>query len=228
MNAPRQRLFPLALVALFASASALGQQPDDRKAARERELARRAQAQVQKLEGEKSQLQTENTQLQKDKGELEQKLKSAGQLRRQVDEARRREQATEKELADLKDRLAKAEARVAEQQARIETLTGAVAAGKAEAAKLTESLAETTRERDRRGNLAEERARAIEVLEEKNLALYGLAMDMADRYQRKGVWAAITQKEPVTGIQDVRMQAVLQEYRDKVQAQRVPDKAAAP
>lgn len=215
-----RRLPAILAVMLLAFATSASAQNDDRKAARERELARRAQAQAQKAESEKAQLQSENAQLQKDKADLEQKAKAAAQLRRQVDDARRREQAVEKDMSDLRDRLAKAEARGTEQGGRIEALGRELAAARGEGERLATQLEAVTRERDAALASSEERRLAIATLEEKNLVLYGLANDLATRYQRKGVWDALLQREPVTGIKDVRTQALMQEYRDKAEAQR--------
>ena len=56
--------------------------------------------------------------------------------------------------------------------------------------------------------------------EAKNLQLYQYSQELMARYQKKGVWAALAQKEP-TGIKEVSVENLLQEYQQKLDAQRI-------
>jgi hypothetical protein len=56
--------------------------------------------------------------------------------------------------------------------------------------------------------------------EAKNLQLYQYSRELMARYQKKGVWAALAQKEP-TGIKEVSVENLLQEYQQKLDAQRI-------
>jgi chromosome segregation ATPase len=56
--------------------------------------------------------------------------------------------------------------------------------------------------------------------EAKNLQLYQYSQELMTRYQKKGVWAALAQKEP-TGIKEVSVENLLQEYQQKLDAQRI-------
>ena len=62
----------------------------------------------------------------------------------------------------------------------------------------------------------------------KNLKLYTYSQDILEQYHRKGVWAALAQKEPVTGIEQVHIDNVLQEYQQKLAAQKLASPAPAP
>jgi hypothetical protein len=62
--------------------------------------------------------------------------------------------------------------------------------------------------------------------EAKNVKMYEYSQELARRYENKGVWTAMRQKEPVTGIGGVGMENLLQEYREKAASQRV--QAAGP
>lgn len=62
--------------------------------------------------------------------------------------------------------------------------------------------------------------------ENKNLTLYGYAQDVLQAYRNKGVWAALSQKDPVFGLKEVDVENVVQEYRLKMADQKV--KPAAP
>lgn len=53
---------------------------------------------------------------------------------------------------------------------------------------------------------------------EHNLKLYQSATELLDRYQHKGVLTNLLQEEPVLGFQSVEMEAIVQEYQDKLSA----------
>jgi hypothetical protein len=58
--------------------------------------------------------------------------------------------------------------------------------------------------------------------------MYEYSQELARRYENKGVWTAMRQKEPVTGIGGVGMENLLQEYREKAASQRVQSPAPTP
>ncbi len=62
-----------------------------------------------------------------------------------------------------------------------------------------------------------EREQRIKELERKNLLLYQANAELLDKYQHKGVWDAILQREPLTQIKQVEIENVLQEYRFKLE-----------
>ena len=57
--------------------------------------------------------------------------------------------------------------------------------------------------------------------EAKNVALYGYAEDILQHYKTKGVWASLSQKDPVFGLKEVDVENVLQEYQLKFDSQKV-------
>lgn len=59
--------------------------------------------------------------------------------------------------------------------------------------------------------------------EGNNRKLYQLNVDLLERYRKKGVFDTLLQHEPVTGLQDVEMQNIIQKYRDENDAQRIPE-----
>jgi chromosome segregation ATPase len=61
----------------------------------------------------------------------------------------------------------------------------------------------------------------IQVCEKKNSELYLLSVKLMDKYQAKGVLDAIRQAEPFTQLEKVRIENLLQEYRDKSDANRI-------
>ena len=61
--------------------------------------------------------------------------------------------------------------------------------------------------------------------ENKNLKLYSYAQDVLQAYRKKGVWAALSQKDPVFGLKDVDVQNVVQEYQLKMAAEKIQSAA---
>ncbi len=57
--------------------------------------------------------------------------------------------------------------------------------------------------------------------EASNLKLYQLNVELLERYRKKGVFDAVLQHEPVTGLKDVETQNVVQKYRDELDAQKI-------
>ena len=54
--------------------------------------------------------------------------------------------------------------------------------------------------------------------EKKNMELYKIAVTFMDKYKNKGVMSSLMQEEPFTKIEEVNIENVLQEYRDKADA----------
>lgn len=54
-----------------------------------------------------------------------------------------------------------------------------------------------------------------------NSVLYQLNVKLMDKYQAKGVWDAILQAEPFTQLEKVKMENLMQEYRDQSGANRI-------
>lgn len=57
--------------------------------------------------------------------------------------------------------------------------------------------------------------------EAKNVTLYHYAVDLLDRYNRKGVGDALLQLEPFSGIKQVEIDNLMQEYGDKLDHERL-------
>ncbi len=59
--------------------------------------------------------------------------------------------------------------------------------------------------------------------EGNNRKLYQLNVELLERYRKKGVFDALLQHEPVTGLKDVETQNIVQKYRDELDAQLVSE-----
>ena len=202
-----------------------GQANDDRRVSREREMLRRLQDQTKKAEQEKMSLVVELE-------ELKKKLKGAEQGAAKVG---RRSRDTEKSLAQAEQRNAalvvekvNLTERLDQMQKSLEEVRGDLARAEE---KLSESgaalaLAAQTRqtqkaEIDRAQSVLGQRDREIAACEVKNLKLYEYNVELLGRYQGKGFLDVLKQKEPLTGLKGVEMDNLLEEYRDKLDAQQI-------
>ena len=63
--------------------------------------------------------------------------------------------------------------------------------------------------------------RTIDDRETKNLALYTLGNEILTRYEKFSLGDALGAKEPFTGLSRVKLQELVQDYKDKISDQRV-------
>jgi hypothetical protein len=63
--------------------------------------------------------------------------------------------------------------------------------------------------------------RVIDDRESKNLALFNLGNEILTRYEKYGLGEALAAKEPFTGLTRIKLQELVQDYKDKISDQRV-------
>lgn len=56
---------------------------------------------------------------------------------------------------------------------------------------------------------------------QKNLALYDSHRDILRQYEKKGVFASLLQREPLTGIKQVEIENLIEDYRERIDALQV-------
>jgi predicted nucleic acid-binding Zn-ribbon protein len=83
------------------------------------------------------------------------------------------------------------------------------------------SLQQTQRDKDQQAKRLDSE---IQVCEKKNTELYLLSADLMEKYKAKGVLQAMRQAEPFTQLEKVKMENLLQEYRDKADTNLIPAK----
>lgn len=187
---------------------------DDSKNSREREMLRRAQEALR-------QSQTESSALAQGKSEAERKLEAAAaQLNSLRNSARSEQIGLRAKLKEASDSEA--------------SLSSQLATARQQLTELTAKQAETAIMLNEREMLLKHVQSDLDSshaagasCEAKNLQLYEYSQDLARRYEGKGVWTAMRQKEPVTGLGQVGMENLLQEYREKLASQRIQPAAAA-
>jgi chromosome segregation ATPase len=166
----------------------------------------RAQALLRQVSAQKQQLETDNARLSAEVDALKSKLASAqAQLKQTnltLESEQRKSARTESMLEDTRERVTRTEGTLREAIERLRTANAELQKAKSEGADLTSRLAETGKE------LADS--------ERKNLQLYQANVELLEMYRNKGVWTSMLQREP-TGVKNVEIENVLQEYRLKLQ-----------
>lgn len=160
------------------------------------------------------QAQSDNADLTRAKTETEQKLNAATkdlEAARSVSKAelalRGHLQTTKSAQDDLTRKLAESNTALAAANAKLAEAGKQMAAGQAELAQVRQGL-----ERSKTDNA---------VCENKNLKLYSYAQEVLQAYKKKGVWASLSQKDPVLGLKEVDVENVVQEYRLKMASQKI-------
>lgn len=209
----------LAIVCLIAGICTA--QAQNQQQSRERDAVRRAQAAVQKAEQEKARLLEEKSALEKEKAALDKKLKGNAETARQLAASRRKEQESRAALEAAQRDLEAARAKIAQLTVKSDELGKRLGETETQRKDLESQGNALTQRLGQQREIIARQAQSMQVCQDNNAKLYAVSQELLDRYHRKGVWDALLQKEPVTGLREVQMQNILQEYEDRAQALRV-------
>lgn len=203
-----QRL-ALSTLILLAAVPALAQSSDEA-----RKAARRAQLQVQQAQQEAQAAQAAKSKLETDKAELDKKLaaqsQQLGQLKGTVPKLQEKLKGVESERDELAAKVAALEKELADRKLAAEA---AAAAGERTLKQRDEAQARLKREHEAQVALVGE-------CSAKNDRLLRLSAELLDKYRNKSVGDVLQQRDPVLGLGDVQMFNLVQEYRDKAEAER--------
>ena len=169
-----------------------------------RDRLRATMLQLRVAEGERAALQAAQTQWTDEKSKLTERVEA---LTKQVN--------ANKQTAQVVDGL---KTQVAHQEKEIAQLKEAVETGR-QAAELAH-----TKEMEQAKYVADVVAgleRLVVDRQAKNLALYKLASEILQRYEKFGLGDALTAREPFLGITRVKLQNLVQDYQDKLLSDRV-------
>jgi predicted nucleic acid-binding Zn-ribbon protein len=208
----RNSNYPAALAVLIAMAVAASPAFAGDK---EREAMRRMQIMQQQFSDEKAALEQTNNSLTQQVGEL---TKQTDGVKQRSAQSERQRAALARELGTARSAQAAARAEVVALQEKLKQMEAAQAAL---VAQHTQDAAQDQKQIALAQKAVAQRGQALGVCEQKNLKLYQLNRDILTQYRDKNVLGALTQAEPLTGIESVRMENILQEYRDKLDAQKV-------
>jgi len=189
------------LITTFIAFGVFAQQPGPEQAlARAQGLLRQVSAQKQELEIANARMITEIAELETRLKGCENKLKAS-----QLDLASQ-ERATARGTAKLErveERVGRLTDRLRETLGQLRESNGTLRQTEVEKNELEFNLSETQS--------------GLDDSERKNLRLYGIIEELIEAYRKKGIFAALLQKDPLTGLKDVQIQNLLQEYRIKSQ-----------
>ena len=187
-------------------------------------MARQAEA-IRSLQASQSQLKAENAKLLADKAAaddaraaLERRL--AGDRDRVQAQSRRQVGEKESTIARLERELAQARKEASDTGERLKQAEGQ---RQAESMRTQEALA---RIKDQEALLAQgatdsrDLAGRLTACRGNNIALSGITSDLLTAIERGGYGDALVRTEPFSGFKRVRVETLLQEYRDKVDDQR--------
>lgn len=198
---------------------------DDKK---ERDAQRKLRLMMQSMQQEKAALESEKNSLSEQVKSLN---KEVSDLKKNSTNVSRKKDARvgelEKELLSAKEENLRLSSKLQTTQSSLEDLTGksqeslrslqkdfqtSIDQGNTCKSKLQESASNVSRQ-----------SQLIEMCEKKNMALYELNIDILDKYKKKGVWSALLQTEPFTQIKKVEMENIIQEYKEKLENQRMEE-----
>lgn len=88
-------------------------------------------------------------------------------------------------------------------------------------AKLRETLMEL---RKAEATLSDQKAQVTACMR-MNVQLYDAGKDLLTKYEQKGVWDALAQREPITGLKQVEVENLIEDYRYKIEGLTVSKQA---
>jgi hypothetical protein len=221
------RWIPLCVMTVGFALSSAGAwaQPADKGAEK---AARRMQLQLQSLQQQVQEAQAAKTKVEADKAAVDQQLleqtKQVSRLKVALRKANDSLKASEAARVELTANVAALEKQMAEQKRSFEETL----------AQKARELVQYTRVRDeQQAQLQRRHDDQVTLVGEctaKNDKLIHLSVELVDRYRGKTVSDVIKQREPVLGIGDVQMFNLVQDYRDRADAERftAPAAEAAP
>lgn len=190
----------------------------DKPASREREALRKAQQQAQQAKQEKAALEAKVAGVEIEKNELAAaKDKLLGQIR--SSQTRAKEEAAKSQIL-----LAERDALAQEKQALLTQKSGLEKQLADVTAKYTnteQQLVETRSLKVQTESSLKARTQQLASCEDKNVKLYTHGRDLIKQCTDRSVTDMVLRLEPFTGIQRVGIENVLEEYRDKLDAEKI-------
>ncbi|HET7831558.1 MAG TPA: hypothetical protein VFK88_01195 [Gallionella sp.] len=198
-------------VALFATANiAMAAENGN-----ERQQVRRVQMQLKAVQKEKAALADQVAEL--DKKSTEQTQQIAG-LRRQAAAASKKMEATvsalEQQLSESNKQLAEMSGKYQESDKKLQQVTRLQA-------ETSQSLRQAQQQNKQLDADVAHQLGERKICEQKNTKLYQLSVELMEKYKSKTAMDAMRQAEPFTQLERVRVENLLQEYRDRADAENI-------
>lgn len=166
----------------------------------------RAQFMIRQLNAEKSRLTSENQSLLADKKMLETKLaKLEKKINRVEEQSKQSSQSMNGKLDELKQALSQEKDAHAETRQKLDAMTS---------------------EKQRLFGIAVDQTHVIDQCVGNNHKLYEATQELLGKYKNKGIWSVIKQDEPFTGIKQVEIENLVDDYQYRLDDLRVEDPVA--
>lgn len=219
------RIPGLLLLLILASTITANAWSEDKRASREREALRRAQQQVQQLRQEKTALEQKLTGFEQEKSLLAQDREKLASEVNSAQSRARSESAKRRQLQLALDKMTREkqalQTRTTELGQRLAELTATQTSTKSE-------LAQSQVQKKQTESMLQTRERQVASCEDKNIKLYQYGRDLITQCRDRSATDAVLRLEPFTGIKRVQIENLLEEYRDKLDAQKTLPAGSAP
>jgi hypothetical protein len=170
--------------------------------------------QMQQLASERTSLQAENAKLKKD---LEEMRKDRDALKNAQQTVDRRAKSSEVALLALKESLAQRTSKDQEFAQTKEKLQQLIAKFR----ETLQTLQGVETERTTAKQTLATRDQDLKVCVDRNLALYKLNQEVLTRLEHQSVWTRVAQSEPFTKIKRYQLENLVDDYKDRADAQRI-------
>lgn len=199
-------LFILAPQAIYAQDA----NPQDAELTKMRTVLRDTMGQLRDAQNQTVTLQAQVTQDDADKKALQDKLDAlAAQLKAVSDQAAADKADTTQKITDL-------QAKVDDETGQIGRLNDGLKQWKTAYDQTAQLAASNEAARKQYALQAALLQRTVDDREVKNLALYKLANEILTRYEKFGLGEAIAAKEPFVGLSRVKLETLVQDYKNKI------------
>lgn len=204
-------LLLLVFATLLMSSDPAHAQTARRDAAANPEALGKLQAMLRDATAQRDTAKADNAKLQEEVESLKKKLDNA---KRQAAQADKREATSEQVIERYKQNDAALRERIQEQNDKTQQIVDKYK-------ELVATLREVETQRANLQVMVTSQAREIDKCVDANVALYNTGLELADAYEKKGVWRALTQAEPVAQMGRVKMENLMQDYRLRLQDAKV-------
>jgi chromosome segregation ATPase len=180
-----------------------------------RDALRNTMQQLQDAQGQVATLQATQAQSDKDNADLKAKVDALNaQIASLIKQSADDKAASDKAISDLKSQNADLTTQIAK-------LNDALAAWEKDDKQYVQLAKDKEAARAQLAIQVILQQRTIDDRETKNLALYNLGNEILTRYEKFSLGDALGAKEPFTGLTRVKLQELVQDYKDKISDQRV-------
>jgi len=171
------------------------------------EALAKAQYMLQQVSSERDALKEKNDKLQGKVDDLHAQVKK---LNRTINGNKKDLSASDNELARYKERSKLLMDRLMALRDKFKEVIG----------KFRQTIAELHQaeaDRNRLKATLQNRTHEVKACIKKNIELYQTDVDLVNQYEHKGVWSALLQEEPVTGLKKVEVQNAVQKYKSRLE-----------